>query len=136
MDDGILRMHLTRFKFLFLPLVCSVLLLAGADSLYALTETTIASTLNRPRGLAIEEVNDHLYFVEYDAGTPKRIELLPPPPPYTIVTISTGFNHPEDVELDLDHGYAYVTERHGAPHKSSGIGIFIHLDGGFYWCLY
>ena len=116
MENIIRRQHLAKVKFLFLLLACGILLLARADFSYAVTKTTIATGLKAAVGAAIDESKNQLYFVEYNAGTLKCVNLFPPysPCPGTPLpggVIATGFSHPEDVQLDLAHGFAYVTTR-------------------------
>jgi DNA-binding beta-propeller fold protein YncE len=84
----------------------------------AVTQTQLATGLQAGVGVALDEVNNQLYYVEFTAGTLKRINLPPtcgitstPACDTTIVTIADGFSHPEDVALDLSSRVAYVTTR-------------------------
>ena len=78
MENIIRRQHLAKVKFLFLLLACGILLLARADFSYAVTKTTIATGLKAAVGAAIDESKNQLYFVEYNAGTLKCVNLFPP----------------------------------------------------------
>lgn len=116
MENIIQRQHLAKVKSLFLLLACGILLLASVDFTYAVTQTTIATGLKAAVGAALDESKNQLYFVEYNAGTLKCVNLFPPysPCPGTPLpggVIATGFSHPEDVQLELAHGFAYVTTR-------------------------
>lgn len=121
MENIISRQYPAKVKLLFLFLACGILFFAKVDFTYAVTKTTIASGLNAAVGAAIDESKNQLYFVEYNPpgnGTLKRINLPPecgtsttPPCDTTITTIADNFSHPEDVQLDLAHGFAYVTTR-------------------------
>lgn len=84
----------------------------------AVTITEIATGLSSAVGMDLDETNNRLYFVDYIAGTVKRIDLDPAcedattaPCPMTVV--ASGFSNPEDIELDLVHNAAYVTTRSG-----------------------
>jgi len=101
--------HLSKAKILFLLLACGILLFGRVDFVFAITKTTIATGLKAGVGAALDESKNHLYFVEYGIGILKRIDLSSPL--YTIDTVASGFSHPEDVQLDLVHGFAYVTTR-------------------------
>jgi DNA-binding beta-propeller fold protein YncE len=100
---------------------CAILLLVGASTALATTKTLLATGLSAPVGAALDESKNQLYFVEYNPaanGKLKRITLPPacaaPACAGTIQTIAGGFSHPEDVQLDLAHGYAYLTTRDDA----------------------
>jgi DNA-binding beta-propeller fold protein YncE len=87
-------------------------------SVWAATQTTIVSGLNSGVGVAVDESKMQLYYVEYNGGTLKRINLPPscvmtgtPSCSSTVTTIASGFTHPEDVQMDMAHGLAYVTTR-------------------------
>jgi DNA-binding beta-propeller fold protein YncE len=77
----------------------------------------IASGLHGAIGTALDEANTRLYFVEYNTGQLKYLELTPTcvspalPAMCTIHPVASGFSHPEDVALDVDAGVAYVTTR-------------------------
>ncbi|ODS39879.1 MAG: hypothetical protein A7315_10270 [Candidatus Altiarchaeales archaeon WOR_SM1_79] len=77
------------------------------------TTTIIASGIQAGVGCALDHITNHLYFVEYTAGTLRRISWDPIAGTYTLdpTPIATGFTHPEDVELDLVNNLAYVTTR-------------------------
>jgi len=85
----------------------------------ALAATTVdmATGVAAGVGIASDPVNSNVYYVEFNGGTLKRIHITPgcdlPPGPATctITTVASGFTHPEDVALDVDHGVAYVTTR-------------------------
>jgi len=103
-------------KFLFLSLTCVGIFFTGADLALAASKTPIVTGLSAAVGTAIDESNNHLYFVEYNAPDLKRILLTPEcesdvSVPCIVEVVATGFSHAEDVELDIDHGYAYVTTR-------------------------
>ncbi len=99
------------------PLFASTLLLAvtvffaGLGSSYAAPATDIVpGGLNQARGTALDQSNNHLYFVEHNTGKLKRVTLYSP---HTVDIIASGFNTPNDVELDLPHGKAYITQEDG-----------------------
>ncbi|RKY44255.1 MAG: hypothetical protein DRP81_05780 [Candidatus Omnitrophota bacterium] len=108
-------------QILFLLIIGAILSVTIPNLTYAVTKTTIVSGLQAAVGAVLDESNNQLYFVEYNPpgnGALKRINLPPqcgtsttPPCSDTIVPIATGFSHPEDVQLDLAHGFAYVTTR-------------------------
>jgi hypothetical protein len=98
-----------KVKILVLLFVFEIFLFGSSHHIFAISKTNIATGLNAAVGLALDETNNHLYFVEYSNGTLKRIDLSSPS--YTINLIASGFSHPEDVELDLEHDFAYVTTR-------------------------
>src|SRR5664279_1689169 len=84
----------------------------------ALATTTIdmANGVAAGIGIAWDPVNANIYYVEYGAGTLKRIHInagcdLTSPATCPTTTVASGFTHPEDVALDVDHGLAYVTTR-------------------------
>ncbi|MBI5042526.1 MAG: hypothetical protein HZC10_01550 [Nitrospirae bacterium] len=127
MENIASKKYLNRTRWIFLLLICGILLLAKVDSTYAVDCSIpgkcpeIVSGLTAAVGAAIDESKNQLYFVEYNPtgnGTLKRINLPPqcgtpttPACSTTITTIASGFSHPEDVQLDLAHGFAYVTTR-------------------------
>jgi DNA-binding beta-propeller fold protein YncE len=128
MENMVSRKYPGGCRVIFLVLILGILLLSKVDSTYAVDCTPpgtcpeIASGLSAAVGAAIDESKNQLYFVEYNPpgnGTLKRINLPPqcgpgtlvPSCSTTIVPIATGFSHPEDVQLDLAHGFAYVTTR-------------------------
>jgi DNA-binding beta-propeller fold protein YncE len=70
-------------------------------------------------GVALDSAHNHLYYVEYNGGTLKRMVLTPacemaPPGTCAVSTVAGGFTHPEDVALDIAHNMAYVTTRDDA----------------------
>ncbi len=70
----------------------------------------LVTGLNGTRGMALDEINDRLYFVEYNTGNLSYAALAPGCGPACAVTlVAAGFTHPLDVALDLDGGLAYVT---------------------------
>ena len=85
----------------------------------------LATGLQAAIGIDFDAVNQHLYFVEYNAGTAgtgtvKRVVLTPicdnpaaTPESCTVETVYTftGLAHPEDVAVDPAAGVAYVTTR-------------------------
>ena len=76
----------------------------------------MASGVQAGVGIAVDPVNANVYYVEFNGGTLKRIHInagcdLTSPATCPITTVASGFTHPEDVALDLDHGLAYVTTR-------------------------
>jgi hypothetical protein len=79
------------------------------------TITDLATGVAAGVGIASDPVNANVYYVEFNGGTLKRIHIIPgcdtPVPTCAITTVASGFTHPEDVALDLDHGLAYVTTR-------------------------
>lgn len=124
MENMVSRKYHGRCRMIFLVLIFGILLLSKVDSTYAVDCTPpgtcpeIASGLSAAVGVAIDKSKNQLYFVEYNAGTLKRINLPPhcgitatPACSTTVVVIASGFSHPEDVELDLAHGFAYMTTR-------------------------
>ncbi|KPJ93727.1 MAG: hypothetical protein AMJ55_07525 [Gammaproteobacteria bacterium SG8_15] len=102
---------------LLFPFLFSLLLLVPLSTV-AVTQTQLATGVQAGIGVALDESNNQLYYVEYTAGTLKRINLPPtcgiPATPAcsdTIVTVGDGLSHPEDVALDTDNRQAYVTTR-------------------------
>jgi hypothetical protein len=69
----------------------------------------ITSGLGAAVGIAIDDRNNKLYFVEYTTGTLKRIGVPPASTPSELII--SGLVHPEDVQVDLNQGFAYVTTR-------------------------
>lgn len=86
-----------------------ILLGVGTSFNFAITSTPIKTGLSAAVGVALDSVHNHLYFVEYNAGTLKRINLADTA--YPTITVASGFTHPEDVALDIDRSLAYVTTR-------------------------
>ena len=76
--------------------------------------TNMATGLNAAIGIAADPSGNAVYFVEWNTGALKRINLTPgcdATTPCPITTVASGFSHPEDVALDIVHGAAYVTTR-------------------------
>ena len=79
----------------------------------------ITGNLGAAVGIAVDEQKNRLFFVEYVAGKLKQISIPPvcglgtsiPSCSNTISTIASGLVHPEDVQVDLNQGCAYVTTR-------------------------
>lgn len=92
-------------KAVFIGLVLVGLLCLGTS---AATVSTLATGLAAPIGAALDISDGRLYFVEYTAGTLKYLDIGSPA---AAVTVASGFHHPEDVELDVSAGVAYVTTR-------------------------
>lgn len=119
---------LTNARTAFALLCFGALFISKADLAHAVDCSVpgacfeTASGISAGAGVAIDESKNKLYFVEYNGGKLKSISLPPqcgpgtavPSCSTTIVSIATGFTHPEDVQLDLPHGFAYVTTRDDA----------------------
>src|SRR5262245_20044390 len=90
--------------------------LALCNPAKAATTIDMATGVTAGVGIASDPVNANIYYVEFNGGTLKRIHItagcdLTSPATCPITTVASGFTHPEDVALDLDHGLAYVTTR-------------------------
>ena len=90
--------------------------LAAAVPAGAAPPVELASGLSGAIGVAHDAIHARLYFVEYGAGTLKRIRLIPGcdlvmPVTCPIDTVAAGFTHPEDVALDVAGNTGYVTTR-------------------------
>ncbi len=103
---------------LFAICMAAAFLTAAPGSSFGAVQTRLATGLQVGVGVALDELNNQLYYVEYLAGTLKRIDLPPscgipsmPACAGTIVTVADGLSKPEDVALDLDNRLAYVTTR-------------------------
>ena len=101
-----------------LLLICAFIMLLIPVSALAVTQTQLATGIQAGIGVDLDEVNNQLYYVEYTAGTLKRINLPPncgipstPACSTTIVTVADSLSHPEDVALDMNNRQAYVTTR-------------------------
>ena len=98
-------------------LMVAMVALGLAGPAEAATLKQIAGGLNGAIGTALDETNHRLYFVEYNTGQLKYLELNPacaapgPGPMCVVHSVAVGFSHPEDVALDLGAGVAYVTTR-------------------------
>jgi hypothetical protein len=115
MRTRILKKHPVFVPILFSIILGGILFFTGAKYSYAVPATDIVpGGLNAAMGAALDQSNNHLYFVENSAGTLKRVTLYSP---HTVDTIATGFTNPNDVELDLPHGLAYVTQQDGILYK-------------------
>jgi DNA-binding beta-propeller fold protein YncE len=76
----------------------------------------LAAGLTGAIGVAHDNVTNSLYFVDFNAGTLKRIDLTPDceaglvacAPP---ATVTSGLSHPEDVAVNAAAGMGYVTTR-------------------------
>ncbi|MGD9162381.1 MAG: hypothetical protein PVG39_28485 [Desulfobacteraceae bacterium] len=123
MRTTILKKYQAFFPVLFLVIMAGISCFTGVKLAHAVPATDIVpGGLNAAMGSALDQSNNHLYFVENNTGSLKRVSLYSP---YTLNTIADGFNHPNDVELDLPHGLAYVTQQDGILYKvdiSSFIG--------------
>lgn len=91
-------------------------LVLGAGAAPAATIVELATGLAAGTGIDLDETNNHLYFLEWTAGTLKRMTLTPGceatiPPSCAIATVATGFSHPQDVAVLPDLGIGYVTTR-------------------------
>jgi DNA-binding beta-propeller fold protein YncE len=97
-----------------------VLLLWAAHATFgASAKTLLASGLNAPVGVAYNESKNILYFVEYNPAAKGTLKCMSLPPQCSVcdtsaVTIAGGFSHPEDVQVDVSHGLAYITTRDDA----------------------
>lgn len=96
----------------------------------------LATGLQAGVGIAFDEVNHHLYFVEFTTGTLKRIVLTPvcdnpaaTPGTCTLQTVATGLTHAQDVAVDPAAGVAYVTTR-DFPAGTSGALYEVDLATG------
>ncbi|NOZ77973.1 MAG: hypothetical protein GXP48_02090 [Acidobacteria bacterium] len=97
-------------------LLVAVLVVCLASQVAAVTTTELASGLGAGVGIAYDPTANALYFVEYNSGTLRRMDLVPgcevaSPPTCAVTTLASGFSHPEDIALDLDSGTGYVTTR-------------------------
>ena len=100
---------------LVLALLATTALLVAAGPATA-QPVDLATGVGAGVGIAYDEVNNDLYYVEWTAGTLKRINLTPAcegasPPSCTIDTVASGFSHPQDVAIDAATGIGYVTTR-------------------------
>jgi DNA-binding beta-propeller fold protein YncE len=92
--------------------VAAALLAPAAQAL-----TNMATGLHAAIGVAADPSGSAVYFVEWNTGLLRRMALTPgctaatPCPLTTVAGAPTPFSHPEDVALDLVHGFAYVTTR-------------------------
>ena len=86
-----------------------------AASAHAAMNTVVAG-VGAGIGIAADPGGNAVYYVEWSAGTLKRIDLTPgcdtaPPGTCAVTTVASGFSHPQDVALDLVNNVAYVTTR-------------------------
>jgi len=91
-------------------------LLVSGGALLGQPSVELATGLSAATGVDLDETNNHLYFVEWSAGTLKRMVLTPGceaavPPTCATTTVATGFSHPQDVAVDAGLGVGYVTTR-------------------------
>jgi len=107
MKDTVSKQKVSKVKILFWVLICVCLLFGGLEFSFGATKTNLVSGLSAPVGAALDEENNFLYFVESGTGTLKRLDISPGASGLP-ETISTGFLNPEDVELDVASGFAYV----------------------------
>jgi DNA-binding beta-propeller fold protein YncE len=110
--------------------ICVLLLLISCQAWALQPYTELYSGLKAGVGLALDETSNHLYYLEYNAASSnlKQMTLSPdcendPSTACTVSSIPADFSHPEDVQLDLEHGVAYVTTR-----DSPGTGGLWRLD--------
>jgi DNA-binding beta-propeller fold protein YncE len=75
----------------------------------------LATGLTGGIGTVRDEVHNNLYFVDFNAGTLKRIHLTPDCEAGTVPcvtdTVTSGFSHPQDVAVNAPAGTGYVTTR-------------------------
>ncbi len=125
MKEVFRRSHLT------LAAALVALVFGTAGSAGAVNPKPIADGLSGAIGAALDEVNNQLYFVEYNTGALKRLELTPAcldlntATTCTIHPVASGFSHPEDVAIDVGSGVAYVTTR-----DDPGTGALYRVDLG------
>jgi DNA-binding beta-propeller fold protein YncE len=113
------QMHTSLLSLLtrVILIVITLGLILWARPAMAATTIEMAGGVAGGTGIASDPANANVYYVEFNGGTLKRIHIIAgcdlPPGPATcpITTVASGFTHPEDVALDLDHGLAYVTTR-------------------------
>ena len=112
-----------KIKNLLILLLSTVTLYCiTTSSAYAVNVTNVVTGLNGAIGVDLDETNNHLYFVEYNANSLMRVKLSVSP--YAVdPAISTGLTHPEDVELDMGQGVAYITTR-----DNPGTGALYKVD--------
>ncbi|MCP4710304.1 MAG: hypothetical protein GY869_16910, partial [Planctomycetes bacterium] len=96
--------------------MAALILMATPGPSFGVTLEQLATGVQTGLGVALDDLNSQLYYVEYITGTLKRIDLPPtcdvpstPACSSTIVTVADGFSDPMDVALDLDNRLAYVT---------------------------
>lgn len=91
-----------------------LLLLLATAAAQAAPPIVMAAGLTGGVGISHDQVKNHLYFVDFNGGTLKRIKLNPAcetVPTCPIDTVVSGFTHPEDVAVDGALGVGYVTTR-------------------------
>jgi DNA-binding beta-propeller fold protein YncE len=110
-------LHATQLHHLLALIFISLIMITSSPA-SAVTQTQLATGVSAGIGVALDEISNQLYYVEYTTGTLKRINLPPtcgiPSTPVcstTIVTVADSMSHPEDVALDLGNRQAYVTTR-------------------------
>ena len=77
---------------------------------------TVVGGVGAGIGIAADPSGNAVYYVEWSAGTLRRIDLTPgcdtaPPGTCAVTTVTSGLSHPQDVALDPAHNAAYVTTR-------------------------
>ena len=105
----------TSYRGLCLGALLAGLVLCGGAA-QAATIVELATGLSGGTGIALDEIQNHLYYTEWYAGTLKRMTLTPgceatSPPSCAISTVASGFSHPQDVAIIPDLGIGYVTTR-------------------------
>jgi DNA-binding beta-propeller fold protein YncE len=92
-------------------------LFALATVARAAAPTDLVTGLTGGIGAALDATQGHLYFVDFGAGTLKRVHLAPdcvatpPVSACTVDEVASGFVHPESVAIDAAAGFGYVTTR-------------------------
>lgn len=113
MQDFLLPSRRTHL-FQRLGLFCAALLLFAAGARAAPGD--LATGLTGGTGVSYDDVHNHLYFVDFNAGALKRVKLTPdceagPPPACVVETVATGFVHPQGLAVHAELGVAYLTTR-------------------------
>jgi DNA-binding beta-propeller fold protein YncE len=108
------------------------LMFALAVPAFSVTQTDIATGLSGAIGIAADPGGNAVYFVEFSTGTLKRVATTPGCTPLTCLPtpVASGFQHPEDVALDMAHNAAYVTTRDGPGALNSGALWRVDLGTG------
>lgn len=102
-------------RWLGLMALAAALVLPALPAQAAIVE--LAAGVSAGIGVAVDNVHNHLYYVEFNGGTLKRLRLTPdceadpPVSPCVIDTVTAGFSHPEDVTVNAAAGIGYVTTR-------------------------
>ena len=99
----------------FPRLFCLIALVVGLVSPAAFALTNMATGLTAGVGVAADPAGNAVYYVDWNAGTLRKIRLMPPEctaaTPCPVSTVASGFSHPQDVALDMAHNHAYVSTR-------------------------